>query len=647
MRTKGGITGIAEAACKAILERLGITSGGTYTPGGSSSSVEEWDAEVETLTALNSALVDGARVLLTADIAVSGANQINLFSGRCTIGRKPGVQIIQTGTANLFQLGSAATCDVTLVSLGEDKEKLPFIDTSGGTPTYLVSGDSGALVRLKGDVGIKANASLTLRGVCGLDIDADELTIECPNNALTIGAATIRADRMNLIGGGSSSRLTAMLSTTAASKIDAVRVSGSWRQVSSSPLSEFAIQFGGELDVGPITGSFGSAGYVLIDEGVVCRRPHITQGGLSVRDAQVIGGYTPSLQTATATSSTRAKTLIQGLVFDAWAYTTSPATYRNCRLPTSTPQTLGSGSEPDFQACIVPSGTTINFSSGSQPKFDDCELDGTIVLDSGAAARITNMRNAGGTLTNNDPLSVVILSEDPSWDTTPSTRRFNNATLDAILDRLAAHYDLTASDLAFIDKSPAQRYRPIQGARSTGITAGAGGVVFGDTGDWAAGGEFSFLADANFSLGFNFTPTDATPAANRILVGLNTAAGSAGVGIDNNTSGGVSLFSDSSYRITGAAALSDGVESYIELVRRHDSGTNTWHLFVDGVDVGSSTGGIVDIIGGLILLGRFNLSLAANANPGTMNSLSLWDIGHSDAQAVAMAANPELIGAGL
>lgn len=609
---------------------------------GGGTSAEEWDEEVTTLAALNAALADGARVLLGADITVALTDQINLFSGRCTIGRKPGVQIIQTGTANLFQLGSAVTCDVTLVSVGEDREKLPFIDTSGGTPTYLVSGDSGALVRLKGDIGIKANASLTLRGVCGLDVDADELTIVCPDNALTIGSATIRADRMNVVGGGSSSRLTASLSATAASKIGSVRVTGTWRQVSSSPLTEFAIAFGGEIDVGPITGSLGAAGYILIDEGVVCRRPHITQGGLSVRDAVVVGGYTPALQTATASSSTRAKTLLQGLVFDAWAYTVSPASYQNCRLPTSTPQTIGSGSEPDFLGCTVPSGTTINFSSGSRPRFDDCELDGTVVLDSGAGARITNMRDGGGTLTNNDAQSIVTGSETPSWDTTPATARFDSAVLDPIRHQLV--FDYPGVTEGEPNRAPSQRAAGCIGrTTSSGASMDSGYYVSSTTGQFEGRIAFSAPSRLGFTLAFWWRPTaTSTGGAEQNVLALVSTDGSfiAVNQIDNNLRvylGSVGFYDTS----TAGNLFSTSVARLVTINVRLNGSTPTMYVRVNGTQViAAASAPLLPSFYTRLILGVNG----AAARAGRFTKIQAWNIGLSNAQADELLTKPLLSG---
>lgn len=476
----GAVLGVFLSEVKKACITLGLLDANGDPVSGGGSSVEDWDAEVTTLAALNSAIADGARVLITSDITVSSTNQINLFSGRCTIGRKPECQIIQTGSAALFQLGSATTCDVTLVTVGEDSEKLPFIDTSGSTATYLASGDSGALVRLKGDVSLKTNSGLTLRGVCALDLDGPTITLVLPDGALNTGTTSIRCGVLNAVGGGSSSYLAAALSSTASSSIKSTRVTGSWRQVSSSPITEYALGFSGAVELGPVTGSLGALGYLFIDEGVVLRKPHIAQGGISARDAHIFGGYTPSLQAATASSSTRSKSLFSGLVFDAWAYTSSKATYKNCRLPTSSPQTLGSGSNSDFEACIIPSTLTLNNSSGSACRFRDCELDGTLVLNSGAAARVTGLRGSG-TFTNNDPLSIVTGSQSAANDSTPATRRYGDATLDALLDNHVAYWSGKTS--------PCPNKAPI-------AACNAGGAMRSITGAVASTGTAFDLVDA-------------------------------------------------------------------------------------------------------------------------------------------------------
>lgn len=228
-------------------------------------------------------------------------------------------------------------------------------------------------------------------------------------------------------------------------------------------------------------------------------------------------------------------------------------------------------------------------------------------------------------------------------------RRFGNATLDSLLGKLLAFYPLTESDLVFLNYAPQGHGTPLYGQESTGITAGASGAVFGDTGDYASShqpGLISPVSDAPFTLSLQYTPTDATPAAARVLLSYTPSGSTAGFGIDNNTSGGVSLYMNGSYRVTGGASLSDGVESNITITRRNDSGTMTTHVFVDGVSQGSSTAGGAGLLSALLSLGRFGTN-AANMNPGTMRNLSVWAHGMSDAEVAALDSNPALEGAGL
>lgn len=597
----GAVLGIFLSEFKKAAIYFGLLNADGNPVAGGGSSVEDWDAEVTTLSALNAAIADGARVLITSDITVSSTNQINLFSGRCTIGRKPECQIIQTGSAALFQLGFATTCDVTLVTVGEDSEKLPFIDTSGSTATYLASGDSGALIRLKGDVSIEANSGLTLRGVCALDLEGPAVTLVLPNGALNTGSASIRCGVLNAVGGGSSSYLVAALSTSASSSIESTRVTGSWRQVSSSPITEYALGFSGAVELGPVTGSLGALGYLFIDEGVVLRKPHIAQGGISARDANIFGGYTPSLQASTASSSTRSKSLFSGLVFDAWAYTNSKATYKNCRLPTSSPQTLGSGSNSDFEACIIPSALTLNNSSGSACRFRDCELDGTLVLDSGAAARVTGLRGSG-TLTNNDPLSIVTGSDDVRRDTTPATRAFadssgaQSATLNTeLLPFIVGYWD--GAEIPGQNRGPAVagcRAGTLGDAKATKSIAVSGGKI-----DVNANGD-GFIADISmqpagreFMFGCYLTPDDATPASTNHILALDP---SARAGAQLKPDGAIEmLVNGSTIGSSSTAVLSDGVESRLNFIRRNNAGTLTWYIYVDGVEVGAITGAALDI----------------------------------------------------
>lgn len=626
----GAVLGIFLSEFKKAAIYFGLLNADGNPVAGGGSSVEDWDAEVTTLSALNAAIADGARVLITSDITVSSTNQINLFSGRCTIGRKPECQIIQTGSAALFQLGFATTCDVTLVTVGEDSEKLPFIDTSGSTATYLASGDSGALIRLKGDVSIEANSGLTLRGVCALDLEGPAVTLVLPNGALNTGSASIRCGVLNAVGGGSSSYLVAALSTSASSSIESTRVTGSWRQVSSSPITEYALGFSGAVELGPVTGSLGALGYLFIDEGVVLRKPHIAQGGLSVRDANIFGGYTPSLQASTASSSTRSKSLFSGLVFDAWAYTNSKATYKNCRLPTSSPQTLGSGSNSDFEACIIPSALTLNNSSGSACRFRDCELDGTLVLDSGAAARVTGLRGSG-TLTNNDPLSIVTGSDDVRRDTTPATRAFadssgaQSATLNTeLLPFIVGYWDCvtlpapnrgpglpSCSAGPILDMSTARTVM----ASSAGLDSGAGTAVWrASMPIYTGAGDFTFSCYHN--------PDDATPASETHILTAGTTNG-----LDLLASGALRIYLNGGVILdSSTGVLSDGVESRITYLRRNNAGTPTIYIYVDGVEVGSVANSTV--VNPSDYFGNTN---GTYANPGVTRRAIVANCGISEA----------------
>lgn len=626
----GAVLGIFLSEFKKAAIYFGLLNADGNPVAGGGSSVEDWDAEVTTLSALNAAIADGARVLITSDITVSSTNQINLFSGRCTIGRKPECQIIQTGSAALFQLGFATTCDVTLVTVGEDSEKLPFIDTSGSTATYLASGDSGALIRLKGDVSIEANSGLTLRGVCALDLEGPAVTLVLPNGALNTGSASIRCGVLNAVGGGSSSYLVAALSTSASSSIESTRVTGSWRQVSSSPITEYALGFSGAVELGPVTGSLGALGYLFINEGVVLRKPHIAQGGISARDANIFGGYTPSLQAATASSSTRSKSLFSGLVFDAWAYTNSKATYKNCRLPTSSPQTLGSGSNSDFEACVIPSALTLNNSSGSACRFRDCELDGTLVLDSGAAARVTGLRGSG-TLTNNDPLSIVTGSDDVRRDTTPATRAFadssgaQSATLNTeLLPFIVGYWDCvtlpapnrgpglpSCSAGPILDMSTARTVM----ASSAGLDSGAGTAVWrASMPIYTGAGDFTFSCYHN--------PDDATPASETHILTAGTTNG-----LDLLASGALRIYLNGGVILdSSTGVLSDGVESRITYLRRNNAGTPTIYIYVDGVEVGSVANSTV--VNPSDYFGNTN---GTYANPGVTRRAIVANCGISEA----------------
>lgn len=616
----GNIWGIAESATKAILDRLGITTGGAYTPPGGGSVPSDW-VEASDLSELNAAISGGAaRVLLTANITVSSTNQISLPSNaKVVISRQPGFQIIHTGSAALFTYGSGA--ELAFFDPYEDGLTTPFIDASGASATYLfTTTDSSYRLRVTGDHFSVDCDAFTLRGTGPVDISCERVTLVLPNGAVLSGSVTWDVGRLELVGGGSSCYATIAGNAARGSRIGALRLSGTFRAVSTSGIAEPAVTLSGSMFVDAISGAAGASSYVMVDEGVIVGVSRLESGGIALRNAAILGGYIPLLQVADVGSFGAPKSLVQAATIGQFAYTVTRAVFHSCIISEdATPVSLGSGSECELLSSTIPSGLTLTCASGSGCRIENCDIEGTLVLSSGAACRLVGNRGAG-TLTNSDPLSIVTLSETISWDTTPSTRRYGNATLDALLDNHVAYWS---------GKSvPCPNKAPI-------AACNAGGNLFSVTGNvlvvsdafdlvdptdqmmallngWAPGyGPFTMRLDIDL---------DVTSGGEENIIGDGTGNFS----LNLLSSGALRIYVGATYYNTSSSAITIGGGNQRVTIER--TGT-TLKIYVNGVQVLTTTD--TSLIGPI---SYFYLGgVGSNSIDGKVKKITLLNTGIADA----------------
>lgn len=285
--------------------------------------------------------------------------------------------------------------------------------------------------------------------------------------------------------------------------------------------------------------------------------------------------------------------------------------------------TFPSDSKPVLASCF--NTAALVFQSGSKPRIADHTVgNGTsITLDSGAAGRLVRTRGAGtGTLTNNDALSIVTLSENAAWDTTPSTRRYGDPTLDALLDNHVAYWSGKTS--------PCPNKAPI-------AACNAGGAMRSITGAVASTGTAFDLVDAtdqmiaplnswspgagDFSLRLNLD-LDATSASEENIIdvggGGNLALNLLSTGALRLYVGGVNVLDSSSSSIT-----TGGGDQRVTVDRTN--GTIT--IRVNGVSRGTVSDSTPLAAADFVILG----ANGANAIDGKVSKITILDMGIPDA----------------
>ena len=225
-----------------------------------------------------------------------------------------------------------------------------------------------------------------------------------------------------------------------------------------------------------------------------------------------------------------------------------------------------------------------------------------------------------------------------------SNARFDNATLDAALPNLLAYYDFSETDFNFRNKAPNPRIGklfPVGGVTVSSAGPDGKGVDFDATTDYlqSSPGQLPICPGAEFSINFWHAPDDATPAAERVIAGVNEgSASSNGIGIDITTGARLLLFAAGATRITGATGtFSDATNAMVTLRRYLNAGTPTWEIYLNGTSEGTATtsADTLSILSTWFLhVGRY--AATANNSPGVTSALSVWDKALSTAETAAL-----------
>lgn len=286
--------------------------------------------------------------------------------------------------------------------------------------------------------------------------------------------------------------------------------------------------------------------------------------------------------------------------------------------------------------------SAITFTSGRAHIFEGCVFEGNVTIDSGASCRF-NQCTFLGTVTNNDASGTQIeLSYDSSgnlYDTRPSMRRFNNATLDAAIESLRLYYLMNETAAPLKNTAPYGPRAPIGaiGAVTYGQT-GLGGAGYGvdvDNTEYLSGmpGSIACGEGSPFTLNFGYTPDDGRPGAQNQIVYANLSSGANyEFAIEVDTSGHLLLYGPSaSLLITGSGQMSNGggVSYLISLRRYINAGTPTFELFLNGVSQGTSTTGAGALISSDAALTHGLGGAVAAIAPAIFDNESFWDSGDS------------------
>lgn len=283
--------------------------------------------------------------------------------------------------------------------------------------------------------------------------------------------------------------------------------------------------------------------------------------------------------------------------------------------------TFPSDSKPVLAGCF--NTAALVFQSGSKPRIADHTIgNGTsITLDSGAAGRLVRTRGAGtGALTNNDPSSVVTLSENPASDTTPSTRRYGDPTLDALLDNHVAYWSGKAS--------PCPNKAPL-------TACNAGGNLFTVTGNVLSVSDAFDLVDPTDQMMaiLNGWAPGYGPFTLRLDIDLDVASGGEeniiGDGTGNFSlnllsSGALRIYVGATYYDTSSSAITTGAGNQRVTLERTDT---TLKIYVNGVQVLTTTDSSLIAPINYFYLG----GVGANSIDGKVKKITLLNTGIADA----------------
>jgi len=630
----------------------GSTSGGGGSGGDASASVEVY-TEVATLAALLAARANGARLLVTNDIAMSLTDTIDLTSyTSLTIAIQDGKKVSHSGTANIFS-ASSGTCRLTL----ETGARSPLAPAFEVTGTGKIADSSGVLIldwskRLHID---GPSGAWTPFGT-GVKLDGDGLVVDCGNGLVTIGHGYGRIKSLIANGGGSSCAVLLKVGC------GPVTYRGQFRSYAGSMNSHYALSVQTAFNptmspVGPIqfdttgqtyTPSVLASGLVSLTGVHGTDNSYVPRVGLADHSRCLNSRIVP-VWVNTGYSGSFSQCYFQGGLFESSA---KCGDIQSCTFAVATTTTFPSGSKPRIVGGLI-HGTTV-FQSGSEPIVQAVNVVGTITINSGANGRFTALQDGSGTLTNSDPLSVVTLSENVAWDTTPATRRWVDSSgnplpeLNALLPYLVCYFDFKEEP----SPSKAPFGQPSTASWDGSISLSSDGVD-GKGLNFAGSGDnvlvpvrFSPLGSAEYTVALFYKPVDATPLGACTVVSLTDGASSAGEWDLNHLSSGILSFWNGGGSTDGLTALTNGVASHVAFRKRRVSGTPTYEMLLDAVLEASTTGNASTApnVNSVLHVGDYG---GNPSNPGVYSVLCAFSCALADARIAEMAAGARLIGAGL
>lgn len=554
-----------------------------------------YDATVSTEGALQTAITAGGRILVDTSIALAAELDLPASTTPVWIDLADGVTITApSGNSNGVFNAASTSYDLTL-GCGRDAEF-----RSAGFNTTVVAGtvNNSPTSFLRGSLRLAIDSGTwleVLQDAGRVTLDLDRLEVEVGAVEFDISANYgSRCEVLKATGIGTSSRM-----SLEDGHFGTVFLDGSWRGGSAF----------GSNDVTLFIANAVTVDFLAIDP-----NSSAETGWLISVSGNLLGGQGPVAGTYISvsgqlrhfpnavvqplgdhSSSIEGLDTLGGIVPN----TSSPSlggTLRQCVLSSNETVDLDGTVGLQFEDCEFGANLTLTIPSGSRPRFEGCTFGtGTITIDAGADALLESCDMGSVTITNNDPGTIIRNSTDVADDTVPETRRFGNATLDAILDKLILYADFTETDLNFGNKAPrplAGDPSPFAGDPSLVTTGpdGAGIDLDATSKDIVAAlGALPIGARGEFTFNIWHAPDDSTPATVVTIAGARPASGTGAVAA--MTTGGIPyLYANGGTRITGASkAFNDTTMSMVTWGRRRISGTLTYFLYVDGVEIGTST----------------------------------------------------------
>lgn len=585
--------------------------------------------EVDSAADLIAALATGgANILLTGDFSVSSA--IAAIAGRYVIAKNDGVQVTFTSSGQITA-ASANTVFNWHYSCWDRVSPTLVINNTGvfGQP-------------------FQNTTNIQHEGFLSVDcIISSAYTSSFGNNRHNMQALSIRTNGSKCSLGIGSIELIDAQATAGASYLEIknsvrrILMRGDWLQDdgSSAAISTAGLRiaqggFQSAVEVGsvefldptttPCVAIVGTSGPARVGS-ISCYASGVTPKVGLTGQASLGASYVSPIFGANGTSNFKPVFQDCYLVSPRWV-SANGVILRNCKV--SFNATFPSGSLPELESCRF-LGSTSTFASGSMPLINNCTIDTAVVLSSGAIARCTNF-SGSGTLTNSDPLSIVTGSQNPSWDTTPHTARYESTVLDPLLGRLVFSYPGNTEGEA--NRAPHQRASGVIGIESSsGASMDSGYYVSSTTGRFRGRVNWGAPSRLGWSLSFFWRPTSISfGGAEQNVMTLSDVLGNfiALNQIDNNLRvyvGGVGFYSTS----TAGNLFSTSTARLVVVSVRVNAGSLTLYVRVNGTQVIAASGAptlshnFVDLILG---------ANGTDARAGRFTKIEAFDLGLSNTQ---------------